>query len=253
MKSNRLTSPSGIETVETLFFDRIRRALGKAGPGRDAMVAERQALPPTDEDQRLLERTRTRSGAERLVLLADLKAAGERISMPVAVANHQLVREEIVRIIRDEISEWDKQKTVVAWDHPLIMELKLEASLAELQIPIYYGRPPDEIARKAFVGITAVDFCLADTGTLVMRTTASQPRTISLLPTIHMAIINPQQIIASLKELYALLQRDPAYAADGLTNCLTMITGPSKTADIEATMVHGAHGPRQVFLFVIDA
>jgi hypothetical protein len=37
----------------------------------------------------------------------------------------------------------------------------------------------------------------------------------------------------------------------GLTNCLTLISGPSKTADIELTMVHGAHGPREVYLYVI--
>jgi L-lactate dehydrogenase complex protein LldG len=53
--------------------------------------------------------------------------------------------------------------------------------------------------------------------------------------------------------LYALLSFDPDVHREGLTNCMTFISGPSKTADVEATMVHGAHGPREVHLIVTDA
>ena len=80
-----------------------------------------------------------------------------------------------------------------------------------------------------------------------------QARTVSLIPSIHIAVIELGQIIADLKELYALLTYDPVARKEGLTNCMTFISGPSKTADIEATMVHGAHGPREVHVFVITA
>ena len=69
--------------------------------------------------------------------------------------------------------------------------------------------------------------------------------------TIHVAVIELEQIIADLQELYVLLKKDPGEKADGLTNCMTFITGPSKTADIELTMIHGAHGPRELYLYVI--
>ena len=60
------------------------------------------------------------------------------------------------------------------------------------------------------------------------------------------------QIVADFKELYASLRwGDPSSPGD-LTTCLTFISGPSKTADIEATLVHGAHGPRALYLVVID-
>ena len=64
-------------------------------------------------------------------------------------------------------------------------------------------------------------------------------------------MIRLDQILVDLKELYTLLKWDPRQRAEGLTNGPTYITGPSKTADIEATMVHGAHGPREVHIFVV--
>ena len=82
---------------------------------------------------------------------------------------------------------------------------------------------------------------------LVMRTRPGQPRSVSLVPSIHIAVLRLDQIILDLKELYALVQSD----ADGLTNCMTFVSGPSKTADVEATMVHGAHGPREVYIYVM--
>ena len=73
----------------------------------------------------------------------------------------------------------------------------------------------------------------------------------SLVPSIHVAVITLDQIIADLIELYALIKWDPDVQKEGLTNCMTYISGPSKTADVEATMVHGAHGPREVYVYVI--
>jgi L-lactate dehydrogenase complex protein LldG len=66
------------------------------------------------------------------------------------------------------------------------------------------------------------------------------------------AVVESGRLIADLAELYALLRWDPDQRADGLSTCLTLVSGPSKTADIEATLVHGAHGPRALHLIVVD-
>ena len=84
-----------------------------------------------------------------------------------------------------------------------------------------------------------------------MKTRPGQPRCVSLLPSIHIAVIRMEQILSNLNELYTLLKWNPIEQAEGITRCMTLITGPSKTADIEATLVHGAHGPRELTIVVL--
>jgi L-lactate dehydrogenase complex protein LldG len=104
----------------------------------------------------------------------------------------------------------------------------------------------------SFIGVTTADFCLADTATLVMRNRPGQPRSVALVPSIHIGLITLDQVLADTKELFALLRWDERFRQEGLSNYMSFISGPSKTADIEAVMVHGAHGPREVHLFVIS-
>jgi L-lactate dehydrogenase complex protein LldG len=147
---------------------------------------------------------------------------------------------------------------VAAWQHPLIESLNLPDALTDRGVPVFFTdlQKTDELNLRrrviaSYIGVTSADFCMADTATLVMRTRPGQARTVSLLPSIHIAVIEIDQIIADLKELYALLKWDPQKRKEGVTNCMTFISGPSKTADIEATMVDGAHGPREVYTFVV--
>ena len=92
---------------------------------------------------------------------------------------------------------------------------------------------------------------MAESATLVLPIRPGQPRSISLVPSIHIAVITADQILANFKELYALLRWGPKGEGAELDNCLSFISGPSKTADIEATLVHGAHGPRELILIVL--
>ncbi len=168
----------------------------------------------------------------------------------------------IRELIQNTEPEWGDKKSIIAWDHPLINRLNLEDTLSSDDVRFFTTKSEGisdpkgrERIRKrliqSYIGITSADFCVAQSATLVMRTRSNQPRATSLVPSIHVAVIKAGQIIENLEELYFRLKWDPKEKEMGLTNCMTFISGPSKTGDIELVMVHGAHGPRQLNIYVI--
>mgnify|MGYP001814809346 CR=1 FL=1 len=192
-------------------------------------------------------------------LLDQLTAAGAAIQTPViAVTDATAAAAIIARIAVDSRPEWGDDKQIVCWDHPLISAVPLETHLPPDEISMHRlddtALQPEaqrRLSADAYIGITSALYCLADTATLVLSTAPGQPRAVSLLPSIHIALIHQNQIIPDLKSLYRLLDTGIRAGDDPLGISLTMITGPSKTADIEATMVHGAHGPRALHILVL--
>lgn len=96
------------------------------------------------------------------------------------------------------------------------------------------------------IGITSADFALADTGTMVMLSGVEDARMISLLPLIHIAVIPRERMLSGLDELLELLPR-PAEQ----TSSMVLITGTSRTADIEQILVRGVHGPGVVHAIIV--
>jgi L-lactate dehydrogenase complex protein LldG len=94
------------------------------------------------------------------------------------------------------------------------------------------------------VGITTADYALANTGSLVMM---SEPRLVSLLPPVHVAVIPSTCMLTSLDELF---ERVPDPARVGAA--MVLITGPSRTADIEQILVRGVHGPGEIYVVILD-
>lgn len=102
-------------------------------------------------------------------------------------------------------------------------------------------------ASTANVGITSADYALADTGTVVMISSPMEARLISLLPPIHVAIFPKSKILSGLDELLTLMPT-PA----DVTSAMVLITGPSRTADIEQMLIRGVHGPGEVYAVIVD-
>lgn len=96
-------------------------------------------------------------------------------------------------------------------------------------------------ARDDAASVTVAYAGIAETGTLVMLSGKSSPTTLNFLPEIHIVVLEEARLIDSMEQLWPILESQP--------RSLNLITGPSKTADIEQTIVYGAHGPR--FLHVI--
>lgn len=117
-----------------------------------------------------------------------------------------------------------------------------------------------EIQRDGFVntaidaglGISGVDYALAETGTLVLLAAENKARSTSLLPPVHIALVKPDQFISGLDDLFPLVKYDLAVSGQSLSSAVTFITGPSRTADIELTLVVGVHGPQELHVILLD-
>jgi L-lactate dehydrogenase complex protein LldG len=103
-----------------------------------------------------------------------------------------------------------------------------------------------ELCATAPVGITSADYGLADPGSLVMLSSQSEARMISLLPPAHIAIVPRERILTGLDELFTILPH-PAEQSSSML----LITGPSRTGDIEQILVRGVHGPGEFHLVVV--
>lgn len=97
------------------------------------------------------------------------------------------------------------------------------------------------------VGITSADYALADTGSLVIFTESHESRLLSLLPPCHIAVIGRSKIVPSLDDVL-LERRLPGESS----SAMVIITGPSRTGDIEMRLVRGVHGPGEVHAVVVD-
>ena len=104
----------------------------------------------------------------------------------------------------------------------------------------------------AELGVTGVDYAVAETGTAVVLPRRGVSRVVSLLPPVHLALVRPGEVLESLDDLY-LLRRWAYYQGGGdMGSYLSFITGPSRTADIEQTLVIGAHGPRETHMVILE-
>ena len=239
------------------FLRKIRAALGKpasaAGNYHDVFPGSRI------ESSLLLNKIKNRSVMDRKRLLDRLIHEGGLLNLkviPVPTAEDAV--QAIVELAKDRAPEWSDSKSLVAWRHPLIDGLNLPECLKNKGILVHVPdpEPVDSSlfrlqAQTALIGVTSADYCIAESASLVLKTRPGQSRMVSLLPSIHVAVISEDQLLESLKECYALVKREPDAETEGMTCCMTLISGPSKTADIEAVMVHGAHGPREMIIYVM--
>ncbi|HUJ71330.1 MAG TPA: lactate utilization protein [Verrucomicrobiae bacterium] len=99
------------------------------------------------------------------------------------------------------------------------------------------------------LGVTSCDCLVAQTGSIVVNARSSGGRALSVLPPTHLAIARREQIVPDLASAMALLRKryDKHWPS-----ALTVITGPSRTADIEKILVMGAHGPKRLLLYFVD-
>lgn len=215
------------------IFANIRRSLGVTGaeaPRRFEVETRLAKAPAGVVPQRGQGDVETR--------VATFKAEAERAQASVAdVASLSEVPAEVARFLRDNNCPAtlrmgsDERLAAMPWS---------ETSLELLRGPSD-GHDLNAVS-ATFVGI-------AETGTLALVSGAENPTTLNFLPDNHIVALRRDDIVADYESAFARLRT--AYGKGGAPRTLNLITGPSRSADIEQTLLLGAHGPRRLHIIVV--
>lgn len=152
--------------------------------------------------------------------------------------------------VAGRIAEYFKSKGIKRIAMPVSQTLErlgISAALrgAGLEVKTWDQMTLDELY-DFDASVTDVSWAIAETGSLVIKSGAAHGRSISLVPVVHVAVVEAKNCVADLIDLMEILGRE------GVGNNVTIITGPSKTADIEGALVTGVHGPGEVQVFVLQ-
>ncbi len=134
-------------------------------------------------------------------------------------------------------------RKATAWETPRLRQLGITEILNSLGVELVSPNANKHEMAQCDLGITEADYLLPETGTLVLSSSAEKPHAVSLLPRVHLAIVRPEMLRADMHQVFA-------EAKD--SNYLVFITGASRTADIELTVTLGVHGPKNLYVWLID-
>jgi len=216
------------------ILGRIRRSLGASGtdaPRRDAVrhrldatprnvVPARGALPP----------------AERVDLFC--RKAGEVFASVVRLARP----DGIPSAVADYLRSRNLPQAVRRGDDPRLATLPWER---EAQLTVSTGAS----AGADLVGVSHADAGVAETGTLMLTSGPDNPTTLNFLPDHHIVVVDASTVSGDYETVWADLRR--RFGAGAMPRTVNLVTGPSRSADIEETLLLGAHGPRSLHILVV--
>lgn len=223
------------------FLDRVREALASTG-GILESGAPPEPLGPVGQPK----------AAERAHRVAqfvrELESAGGHL-------HHARSEPEAAERIRDLVSQRGAHRVVRTRTTHLSGTL-LDGALGGAGASVAVGEASDERERaglreaelEADMGITSADFGVAETGTLALLTGPGQGGSVSLLPPIHVAVLRAKDIVADVGELFERIATTGA-----LASAVILVTGPSRTADIELVLTVGVHGPKELHVVLLES
>ena len=210
------------------ILGRIREAQGRSGAPdaqERAAVAAHLATHP--------EGPRPGSPAD---VIAGFSACAAKLTTSVdQVATMADVPQAVARYLEEN----KLPKNAVCW--PELFELEWQAAGIKIEARAAEGTDP--------VGITSAFCAIAETGTLLTLSGPRTPATTSLLPETHIAVVRSGRMVRSMEDAWKLLRDEQG--ANFMPRAANFISGPSRTADIEQTLVLGAHGPYRVHIVLV--
>lgn len=146
---------------------------------------------------------------------------------------------------------WLNKKSIVAWD---VLPALAESVLAAQNWPLVRypqaalnPRERYAIAAQAELGITGADWGIALSGTVVINSNSQRGRAVSLIPPRHLTFIEAAKIRDNLGDVL-----EEIYASGNPSSAIELITGPSRTSDIEMDLSIGVHGPIEVYVIIME-
>jgi len=231
--------------TEQDFFSTMRRSLGLP-VDVDRTVQDFPDLLPAADTVSQSSKTDGEAAADLLDLL-QTSCAKHHLTLHI-VDDREQAAALIAEMVKVAELEFHDSRHVILHDHPLLAGLRLWKRLEDEIVTIHTCAPGDPDTREKHeiccVGITAPECVVATHGTIVQQTGDGQPRATSLLPSHHIAVATMNSVVRGLEEGFRKMREMPG-------SSFVFISGPSKTADIEAQLVLGAHGPRHMDLILI--
>ncbi len=133
---------------------------------------------------------------------------------------------------------------------PILKLLGVAEAVAAAGIRVLPFVQADDDLFAAGAGVTAACYGVAETGSIVLVGSADSPRQASLVPPVHIAALREDQLVPDLLDLMDVLARS---RPEDLSHGMCMVTGPSKSADIELALVKGVHGPGHEYVLLLPA
>jgi L-lactate utilization protein LutC len=241
-------------TTRAEFLQRVRREMAKTRGLFFAAPADRPVDPAEGAEairRQLLERW-----------LAALERFREEFERVGGVFYHATGMDEVPAAVSRIAKERDARR-IITWSPSLLgsgLGNRLRADGLEV-----VEEPPDgatgeertrfrQAASEADIGVTGVDLAVAETGSLVVISGKGKARSVSLLPSYHVAVFGKAALVENLEQagvIFEALHREPTRSISGAS--ITFITGPSRTADIELTLTRGVHGPKEVHAIFVES
>lgn len=153
---------------------------------------------------------------------------------------------ETVAQLGAELRAWLTER-LPAGQQFYVWEPAMQALLTSAGVPFQATKA--DFRTQAAVGLTSCEALVARTGSLVVTPASASGRQLSIYPDQHIVLARPHQVVAEIGDALRVVQQRYGTA---LPSMLSLTTGPSRTADIEKTLVLGAHGPRRLALFLLE-
>ncbi|MES2108904.1 MAG: lactate utilization protein [Bacteroidota bacterium] len=159
-----------------------------------------------------------------------------------AISGQFLFCEDEVQFIENllELAEARKWHKIYCW------EPDLQAVLDRFEYPYY---ATDKDFEEAEVGFTLCEALIARNGSILLSNANMAGRRLSIYPPVHIVLAYTSQLVVDIKDGLKLIKNK--YEGN-LPSMISNVTGPSRTADIEKTLVLGAHGPKELFVFLLE-